>query len=67
MSTKTEVVNGEIKITKTPPPTIETLSRPEVVGKRAESQTKVDHLQIDLDAAQTEVDQWDAYLAEIDK
>ena len=67
MAEKTEVVDGELKVTKTPIETVETFSKNEVVGKRAEAQTKVDHLNIDLAEAQAEVDKIDAYLVDIDK
>jgi len=67
MAEKTEIVDGILKVTKTPAPTIETFDKKEVEGKRAEAQTKVDHLQIDLDAAKAEVAKIDAYLVEIDK
>jgi len=62
-----EVIDGVLKVTKTPAPTIETFDKKEVEGKRAEAQTKVDHLNIDLAEAQAEVDKLDAYLVDIDK
>jgi len=61
-----EVIDGVLIVTKTSAPVIETLSKDDVVGKRAEAQTKVDHLTIDLAAAQAEVDKLDAYLVDID-
>ena len=67
MAEKTEVTDGVLKVTKTPAPTIETFDKKEIEGKRAEAQTKVDHLQIDLDAAKTEVAKLDAYLVDINK
>ena len=67
MSKKTEIVNGELKITDTPDEVISTMTRKEVEGKKAEAQTKVDHLNIDLAEAVTERDKWDDYLKEIDK
>ena len=67
MAEKTEVVEGVLKVTRTPAPTIETFDKKEVEGKRAEAQTKVDHLQLDLDAAKAEVAKLDAYLVDIDK
>ena len=67
MAEKTEVLDGVLKVTKTPAPTIETFDKKEVEGKRAEAQTKVDHLQLDLDAAKAEVAKLDAYLVDIDK
>ena len=67
MAEKTEVIDGVLKVTRTPAPTIETFDKKEVEGKRAEAQTKVDHLQLDLDAAKAEVAKLDAYLVEINK
>ena len=67
MAEITEVVDGILKVTKTPAPTVETFDKNEVINKRAEAQTKVDHLQIDLDAAKTEVAKLDAYIVDIDK
>jgi len=55
MAEKTEVVEGVLKVTRTPAPTIETMTKDEVIGKRAEAQTTVDHLNIDLVNAQVEV------------
>lgn len=62
-----EVIDGVLTITRTPEPMVETLTKEDVVGKRAEAQTVVDNLIIDLAAAQAEVDKLDAYLVEIDK
>lgn len=67
MAEKIEVIDGELKITKTPDEVISTMTRKEVEDKKAESQTKVDHLNIDLTEAQAEVNKWDDYLKEIDK
>ena len=67
MAEITEVVDGVLRVTKTPAPTVETMTKDEVIGKRVEAQTKVDHLQIDLDAAKVEVAKLDAYLVDIDK
>ena len=67
MAEKIEIVDGELQITKTPESTVSTMTRPEVVGKKAEAQTKVDHLELDLATAQAEVTKWDDYLKEIDK
>lgn len=62
-----KVVDGNLEITKTGDAVITTLSPEEVVGKRAEAQTKVDHLKIDLTEAQAEVDQWDVDIASMSK
>lgn len=67
MSKKTEIVDGELKITDTPDSIISTMTRKEVEGKKAEAQTVVDHKTIDLAEAVTERDKWDDYLKEIDK
>ena len=67
MAETKEVIDGVLRITKTPAPTVETFDKNEVINKRAEAQTKVDHLQLDLDAAKAEVAKLDAYLADIDK
>ena len=67
MAEKIEIVDGKLKITKTPDETISTMEREEVVGKIAEAQTTVDHLNIDIVNAQVEVDRWDNYLKEMDK
>ena len=67
MAETKEVIDGVLRITKTPALTIETFDKKELEGKRAEAQTKVDHLQLDLDAAKAEVAKLDAYLVEIDK
>jgi len=67
MAEITEVIDGVLTVTKTSAPTIETFDKNEVINKRAEAQTKVDHLQLDLDVAKVEVAKLDAYLADIDK
>ena len=67
MAETKEVIDGVLRITKTPAPTVETFDKKEVINKRAEAQTKVDHLQIDLDAAKAEVAKMDKYLVDIDK
>jgi hypothetical protein len=67
MAEKIEIIDGKLKVTVTPDETISTMERDEVVGKIAEAQTKVDHLQLDLAAAEAEVTKWDNYLKEIDK
>ena len=67
MSESFKVIDGKLEITNTPASAIETLDRDEVVGNRAGAQTKVDHLQIDLDEAKAEVAKWDARIAAIDK
>jgi len=67
MAEKIEVINGELKLTKTGDEVITTMTREDVIGKKAEAQTKVDHMTIDLAEAQTEVVKWDERLKAIDK
>jgi len=67
MSEKIDVVDGKLKITKESDVVVSTMEREEVVGRIAEEQTKADHLQLDLTAAQEEVAKWDDYLKEMDK
>jgi hypothetical protein len=68
MSEKTKInADGDLEITKSEDVVISTLSREDVVGKKAEAQTKVDHMTIDLAEAQAEVTKWDDYLKEMDK
>lgn len=67
MAEKTKIVDGELELTTTGDSVISTMTRDEVVGKRAEVQTEIDHLEIDLAAKQTEWQEWDDYLKELDK
>lgn len=67
MAERIEVVNGELKVTKSEDVIVSTMTKREVEGKKAEAQTKVDHLQLDLTEAQAEVTKWDDYLKVIDK
>lgn len=76
MAEITEIKDGVLTVTKTPEvvSTVETLTRKDVIGKRAEAQTIVDHLvfdaaklQLDITTAQAKVAKLDAYLADIDK
>ena len=76
MAEITKIVDDKIEITKTPEviSIVETLTRKDVVGKRAEAQTVVDHLvldvadlQLQIATAQAVVDKLDAYLVDIDK
>ena len=46
---------------------VTTMTKDEVIGKKAEAQTKVDHLNIDLVAAQAEVTKWDNLIQELVK
>ena len=67
MAEQIEIINGVLRITKTTDPVIQTMSKNDLIGQRAEAQTKVDHLQINLDAAKAEVAKLDMYLIDIDK
>ena len=71
MATTSKIVDGKIEITEIPEvfTIVETLTRKDVVGKRAEAQTVVDHLvldaqklQLEIATAQAEVDKLDDYL-----
>ena len=66
MAKTKQIVDGKLEIITTGDITIQTLTHEEVVGKKAEAQTKVDHLQIDLVEAQAEVTEWDDQLKELD-
>jgi len=65
MSSK--VVEDKIEITKVGDTIITTMDMKEVVGKRAEAQTVVDHLIIDLAAKQAVVQEWDNMIKELEK
>jgi len=67
MAETSKIVDGKVKITKTGDTVITTMDLKEVTGKRAEAQTKVDHLNIDLTEAQAEVDKWDSLITELEK
>lgn len=67
MAEKIEIIDGELKLTKTDDEIITTMTKEEVVDKIAETQTKVDHLNIDLIEAKTEKAKWDVRLAAIEE
>lgn len=67
MAKTSEVVNGQLELIDTGDVNITTMTRKEVVGKKAEAQTVVDHLKLDLADAELVVTEWDDYLKEIDK
>ena len=50
--------DGTLEITKSQDSVISTMSQQEIEGKIAEVQTKIDHLNTDLTAAQQEKEQW---------
>jgi len=62
-----KVADGKIEITKSQDVVISTMTKDEVIGKIAEAQTKVDHLNIDLTKAQAKVTKWNDMLKELDK
>ena len=65
MSKTGEVVDGKLVLTETGDTKITTMDKKEVEGKRTETQTEVDHLELDLATAQTEVTKWDDYLKDM--
>ena len=67
MAEKIEIIDGELKLTKTPDSIITTMTREEVVGKKAEAQTEVDHAKLDLTTKEAKVTKYDDYLKEMDK
>jgi len=67
MATTSKIVDGKIEITKTGDSVITTLDLKEVIGKRAEAQTKLDHINIDREAAIAEVAKWDETIVELEK
>ena len=67
MAETSKIVDGAVQVTRTADVVITTMTKDEVIGKRAEAQTKVDHLNIDLVAAQAEVTKWDNLIQELVK
>jgi len=67
MAETSKIVNGAVEVTRTADVVVTTLTKDEVIGKKAEAQTKVDHLNIDLVAAQAEVTKWDNLIQELVK
>ena len=67
MAETIKVIDGKIEIIKSQDVVISTMTKDEIIGKKAEAQTKVDHLNIDLVEAQAEVTKWDNRLKEMDK
>ena len=54
--------DGTLEISKTADAVISTMSQKEIIGKIAEVQTKIDHLNTDLVAAEQEKAQWQSKL-----
>jgi len=67
MAEKIDVVDGLLKITVTPDEITTTMTPKEVEGKIAEIQTKIDHLEIDLAAAEREKAEWQSKLEVVKK
>ena len=59
MARTKNIKNGELETVETPDVIISTLTRGEVAGKIAEVQTKIDHLNVDLAAAEAEKVEWE--------
>ena len=58
-----KVIDDTIEVTTTKETTIVTKTNDELVGERAEAQTKVDHLEIDLAEAEAKVTALDTKIA----
>ena len=67
MAESRKVIDGRLEITTSTDVTVSTMERGEVVGKIAEIQTEVDHLNIDLQSKQVKLDKWKSSLTDIDK
>ena len=67
MAKTSKKVDDVLEITTTGDDVIVTLTREEIVGKIAEAQTVVDHLQIDVTIAEQKVTYWKDELAVYDK
>ena len=67
MAETSKIVDGAVQVTRTADVVVTTMTKDEVIGKRAEAQTKVDYLNIDLVAAQAEVTKWDNLIQELVK
>lgn len=65
-TTSKKLPDGTLEITATGDSVISTMTRDEIVGKIAEVQTKIDHLNIDLTAATAEKTVWEKELVKID-
>ena len=61
--TYTKLPDGTLEITAIMVKVVSTMSKEEITGKIAEAQTKIDHLNIDLAAAESEKAAWAAKLA----
>lgn len=66
MPETSKMTDGLLEITKTGDSVITTMTKEEVVGKIAEVQTKIDHLNIDLAEAGVEKAKWDNYLEDFE-
>ena len=62
MAESIDVVDGKLRLRKTPAEVIETFSQAEVEEKIAQAQTKIDHLQINLAEWERDKAQWEERL-----
>ena len=60
--TYTKLPDGTLQISKTADAVVSTMSEKEIVGKIAEVQTQIDHLNIDLAAKEKEKAEWQSKL-----
>ena len=67
MAEVTRIVDDKLEITEFKDVVIKTMSRRDIVDKIAEEQTKVDHLEVDLAAANTAKEKWVDLLVSFDK
>ena len=67
MATTSKVVDGKIEITKVGDTIITTMDLKEVIGKRAEAQTAVDHAKLDLATKEAVVTEYDDMIKELEK
>lgn len=67
MAETKKIVDGNLEITKTSDVVVTTMTEEEVVGKIAEVQTKIDHLNVNVNVAEAEKSRWEAHLVEIQK
>lgn len=65
MAKTSKIVDGELVLTDTGDTQITTMTKDEVIGKRAEAQTEVDHLKLDLTVKEAVVTEYDNYLKDM--
>ena len=59
--------DGTLEISKTADAVISTMSEKEIIGKIAEVQTKIDHLELDVVAKEQEKAEWQSKLETVKK